>query len=86
MHFVLKHGSLHIYFSLSFSVLLPMILQILLKLFEAIFEVPLIVAPLLDIKFNMILNSLFELLLLFENFFLVLVGLLSYLVEFIKIL
>lgn len=49
MHLVLQHSSLHIYLPLPFSILLPMILQILLKLLEAILEVPLIIAPLLDI-------------------------------------
>lgn len=86
MHFVLQHSPLYIYLPLSFSVLLPMILQILLKLLKAIFEVPLIIAPLLDIEFYMILNPLLELLLLLVYLLLVLVGLLAYLVEFVEIL
>ena len=86
MHFVLQHCSLHIDLPLPFSVLLPMMLQILFKLLEAILEVPLIIAPLLDIKLDMIFYSLLELLLLLVNLLLVLVGLLAYLVEFVEIL
>lgn len=86
MHFFLQHSLFQIDPPLPFPVLLPMILQILFKLIKAILEVPLIITPLLNIKFDMILHPFLEFLLLFIYLLLVLVGLLPYLVEFIKIL